>query len=342
MGNPSKKIELLQVGRALAALAVVLDHSGLASKAFTSAMNPPSFDWGAYGVDFFFVLSGFIIFHVHQNDAKGLGPAFSFAGKRIRRVFIPYLPISIAMIAAYAIFPNLSATDREYSLVKSLFLVPATNPPALSVAWTLVYEMVFYTFFLTFFFSRKFLVLAGLWGGGIVIASATGAFTDIGSPLLKTTFDPIVLEFLAGVLVAAVWPHLRASTWKYYIIAGVLGVPAFVFIKLAMPNLGREFLGFSFALIVLGMVLFENSNNINIPSWLLSLGAGSYAVYLVHNPTISIAARLFGKTGSWGFTLVASAIVGTLVGMLYHYWFEKPALRLISRNFRRAPEILRK
>ncbi len=164
-------IQSLQVFRGLAALAVVGHHAVVSTGAFVGVVPPPIEAFlgrGFLGVDFFFVLSGFIIMYAHMDDRTSGRAVRQYAFKRLVRIFPPYLPISIGMIALYAALPGFSASgEREFSWVSSLFLLPADQPPALSVAWTLVHEMQFYTVFLLFFLSRRLLV-AGLllWGGG--------------------------------------------------------------------------------------------------------------------------------------------------------------------------------
>jgi exopolysaccharide production protein ExoZ len=163
-------ITSLQVFRGIAALAVVIHHAVLSTDAFVGVL-PPQVDsflrMGYLGVDFFFVLSGFIIMYAHLDDRPSGLAVRRYAFKRLVRIFPPYLPLSIGMIALYAALPGFSASGgREFSWVSSLLLLPADQPPALSVAWTLVHEMQFYTVFLLFFLSRRLLV-AGLllWGG---------------------------------------------------------------------------------------------------------------------------------------------------------------------------------
>ncbi|MDO8772969.1 MAG: acyltransferase family protein [Burkholderiaceae bacterium] len=164
------EIRSLQVFRGLAALAVVAHHAAGSKEAFVGSMpGAPQavFDLGLLGVDFCFVLSGFIIMFAHMGDERSPASVQRYAFKRLVRIFPAYLPISIALIALYAAMPGLSASGgRDYSLSSSLLLLPADKPPALSVAWTLVHELMFYAVFLLFFVSRRWLITGFvLWGG---------------------------------------------------------------------------------------------------------------------------------------------------------------------------------
>jgi len=88
---PSRLVGI-EASRGIAALLVVLFHT-------TVIMNLPKyfgalplhglFKFGYAGVDFFFVLSGFIILHTHMNDIGKKGAIASYARKR----FIRVLPI---------------------------------------------------------------------------------------------------------------------------------------------------------------------------------------------------------------------------------------------------------
>tara|TARA_R100001460_G_scaffold91283_1_gene133035 strand:+ start:417 stop:704 length:288 start_codon:yes stop_codon:yes gene_type:complete len=56
----------LQIGRAVAALLVVLHHATLGSRKFYGEAFGGFWGFGNIGVDFFFVLSGFIIYWAHK------------------------------------------------------------------------------------------------------------------------------------------------------------------------------------------------------------------------------------------------------------------------------------
>lgn len=101
---PSDKLLLLEVGRAIAALLVVLHHADQATAHFSDVPRERFLMWGQYGVDFFFVLSGFIIYHSHRQDAPGVASAKLYLFKRVTRIFVPYLPVAFAWMALLIIF----------------------------------------------------------------------------------------------------------------------------------------------------------------------------------------------------------------------------------------------
>lgn len=63
-------IETLQIGRALSAIAVVLFHAELtlALDKYLGRSLYPIFRGGDSGVEYFFVLSGFVIVQAHAGD----------------------------------------------------------------------------------------------------------------------------------------------------------------------------------------------------------------------------------------------------------------------------------
>lgn len=328
--RPRAKLGSLEVGRGIAALAVVMHHAGLAGDAFTSLDYGGLFHWGMYGVDFFFVLSGFIIFHVHQYDRLHAGAAPSFLIKRLRRIYTPYLPVTIVMIAAYLALPGLSQGDREWGWFTSLTLLPSDAPPALSVAWTLVFEMIFYLFFLSFFFTRHFWTLVLIWSS-VIIANYVFKFEWIeGVGALKILFDPIIFEFFAGMIAARVFSSAKPQYWYAPLIAAVGGALVHLFVV----DGHRATLTLVIAPLVLSAAMAEERFEFEIPSSLLLFGAASYAIYLVHNPLQSLIARLFRGADNWLLSFTACCVAGVAFGILYHLIYERPALRWLSRRAR--------
>ena len=189
--------------RGLAALAVVAHHAVLSTEAFIGKVPDvlaQVLGMGYLGVDFFFVLSGFIIMYAHMGDEGALSAVRRYSFKRLVRVFPAYLPISIALIALYAWLPSFSASaDRGYSLLSSLLLIPADGPPALSVAWTLVHELMFYAVFLLYFLGKRWLVVGLLAWAALIVASQP---VHAPTSWLRYPLSELNMEFMLGVFSA--------------------------------------------------------------------------------------------------------------------------------------------
>lgn len=199
-------INSLQVFRGLAALAVVAHHTAVSTDAFVQTVPAGwlrLFDLGALGVDFFFVLSGFIIMHAHRQELANTAAVKPYLAKRLMRIFPAYWPVGLAMLALYAAFPGVSAAGgREFSYLSSILLLPADLPPALSVAWTLVHELMFYLVFMLWFVSWR------AFGLGLVLwACLIGAAYFFGwtSGWLRYPLNLLNLEFMLGVLAASLY-----------------------------------------------------------------------------------------------------------------------------------------
>ncbi|MDZ8110120.1 MAG: hypothetical protein RM338_31605 [Nostoc sp. DedQUE12a] len=67
----NKKLNLLQVYRGIAAILVVLSHGDrILGRELNQNTFLQIFHFGWIGVDFFFVLGGFIIFYIHQSNVE--------------------------------------------------------------------------------------------------------------------------------------------------------------------------------------------------------------------------------------------------------------------------------
>lgn len=331
MAVAREKLTLLEVGRAAAAIAVVLYHAAQAGDSFTSGRLYPAFGWGLYGVDFFFVLSGFIIFHVHRDDPRDSSAAKRFLSKRLRRIYVPYLPVGLGMCGIYLSVPDLSLGTPEWSLFTSLTLLP-WGPPALSVAWTLVYEMTFYLFFLLFYATRYFWALAAGWCAAIVMAFAIGGLVPPDGVLAHYA-DPIILEFFVGMAAAYL---VRRAPLSYWLPALLLGA-TLVALFFVIGGLPRFAFGVALGPLVLSLALLELRHRPRVPEVLLLLGTASYAIYLVHHPLFKVIGRAMHPWDSWGLTFATCVVGGVAAGVSYHIVYERRALGLLS-NVTPAPD----
>lgn len=331
-----QKIYSLQVFRGFAALSVAIFHSALYLNQYHQNI-PDSvyqfFRFGQFGVDFFFVLSGFIIFYAHFETSKGFNPAKKYLLKRLIRIFPAYLPISICLLllASYS-----QAMVSDYSVWSSLLLIPDDKKPILGVAWTLIHEMIFYLIFLLFFFSKRFFYFfLIIWT--ISNITLNGNFQESG---LGYYFNILNIEFLLGILCA--WIFLNAKLNKnkglFFTICGVI---LFIFSYCLFVNQEEYFhnlyLAFGFALIILGFVILENTTSLNFSKLLIELGNSSYSLYLIHTPLIS----LFMKSGfmsnyfeHYYITIFLLTTFSVIFGFFYYSFWEMPSLEFLRAKMR--------
>jgi hypothetical protein len=339
---PKLKIQSLQVFRGLAALAVVAKHAADSTTAFVAdvpAWAMSVLGLGFLGVDFFFVLSGFIIMYAHFADKSRGFAAKKYIFKRLVRVFPAYLPISIALIFLYALMPGFSAVDnRSYSLISSLFLLPADNAPALVVAWTLVHELMFYFVFLLFFISKRLLIY-GLfaWAGLILFSQQWPLQVD---SWLRYPFSVLNIEFMLGVMAAwfvkspPAWLKLGSSNqWLAWVVLGLLLILLSVgLIESDKDYFARLICASGLAFVIFGFSIRELRLQSAWPIVFLMMGNASYSIYLVHVPLLSVTQRLAGYVGlSWAQALLFGILCSVCAGYFYYLTVERPALRFFNK-----------
>ncbi len=343
--HPSKERSVyygLQVARGMAALLVVLHHATLGASSFYGSVPFAGFwEFGSIGVDFFFVLSGFIIYSVHAGDSEGIRPAKSYIQKRLVRIYPPFLPISLLLLVAYSLDPSLSHAQRELGVLTSILLIP-TPPlePALSVSWTLMHEMLFYTVFLVMFARRTlFFPLMGLWALTIIAANIIAESKE--GLLLGFILNPHNLQFLLGIVAALLVKRVHGSA--LFLGIGISMIALYV-MEYTAGGLGgysllavKSYLGIGFMLLVTGLCLVEE--RIKYPAFLVFLGSASYSIYLIHNPAVSILNRIAAKLHTLlhlpaELLFLFTAGGGITAGIVYYLLWERPGLAFFKRVLR--------
>lgn len=109
-----QKLESLQVGRGVAAFMVLLFHS----QVFMRVVHPESgfarmFGFGRTGVDFFFVLSGFLMVYVHRRDFGAPSRLGVYAYKRLTRIYPVYWVLCAVLVPLVLLAPIGDAESGE-------------------------------------------------------------------------------------------------------------------------------------------------------------------------------------------------------------------------------------
>jgi len=349
-GSPLRHGQLLgiQAGRGIAALLVVFYHAGRMLSLPQYVGHIPLgnvFSFGHAGVDFFFVLSGFIITYVHHGDVGRPDRLSRFAWRRLTRIYPIYWVVTAVVVLLALLSHDETQNLRLDQIVPSLMLLPYEGGPLLGVAWTLEHEMLFYLAF----------ALAILWrpvGVALVFASlmlvAAGQFGLLSGYLSEFLAAPYHLEFLMGILSALAvlrfrfpLPRILAAVGIVAFVAAGLGENANLF---AAAGIVSVFLfGLSSAAIIIGAATAERLGTLRVGAIGALLGAASYSIYLTHTVTIGLTAHVMARLGiispipDWLMLLMAvcAAIAG---GLAFHWIVERPlgvALRRLADSWRR-------
>ena len=185
-----KYLDLVRASRAIIPLLIVFSHA--------SKMTLENFDYNflgipdlprSGGVDFFFVLSGFMIYYIHMKDIGNKEAVKPFFIKRFIRIYPLYWILTLSVLPIYFLVPSFgNEYIRHFGvIIKSLMLIPQPHSPIISVAWSLINTVLFYfAFALTIYFGRiSILPLLTILTSGILITQLLHLI-PIGFPLCLT------------------------------------------------------------------------------------------------------------------------------------------------------------
>lgn len=278
----SDRLEILQVLRGIAAMGIVYFH--------TEYGPWKSANWG---VDFFFLLSGFLIMLSTQHA----GGIKRFWFSRILKICPLYYAMTIVVIVLYQIIPNVfrSTIVTTETIIKSLLFIPcyAANEkiyPIYSVAWTLTLEMFFYAIFSACMkiSHRKRGELAICILVGLAILGKANSFENA---IITFWTDKHLLEFAVGIAIyfmnkKAVFPVIKKNSIIFMIIEIVMLFAGQYILKNHFIFVWNMFWGT--CLLVTGLTYGNGLCN----KFLVMLGNISYSMYMIHFLFVGLVVRL--------------------------------------------------
>lgn len=315
--------------RGLAALLVLGHHlfaplDLAAHPALAPAAGVAHFFW--LGVPVFFVLSGRCVGAAWLRD----GSASSFAVRRLRRIYPPYLASLFVCLAVIGVRLLVAGVNDVAALPSSpgailatLFLAtaPATTLTTLNwVYWSLTYELAFYLLLAALLFLPGRLRLSGwLVLHAILCSLDLAALARPATPFFLVDQWPL---FALGVALAFLRP---ARSWAL----ATLAFGAAHLLALAWQDrLGQTHaVGLATALLlVLPSALWSPTPR----HPLARVGAFSYSLYLVHVPVgayliLGPVANLLGRGDAARIVaMLAAATVSLIAAWAFHCVFERP------------------
>lgn len=342
----TQRFAVLDGMRGLAALAVITDH--VHSPWFTSLLP------GRYlAVDFFFVLSGFVLAHVYGERLRNRLTLSAFLRVRIVRLYPLYLLATLlgaALAFTYVIqgWGEASFAQVATSLAFALFLIPC--PPALSIwpdapyplvgpAWSLFFELFINVVFalvarwLTPAFCLVFMAI-----GAVLLVPTAFTFGQLDGGFAWSNFvagfPRVTFSFFTGVWLYQTRAHERLPVlpvWLAYpALAAVFMIPA--------TGGGRTLVDLAVVLVVFP-VLVATCARTHASGVLLRvgtlIGALSYGVYILHVPLwgwIELMLARFSITLPGAANVALVAVVALALTALLDAYYDKPLRRRLSRK----------
>lgn len=351
----AERFVLLDGLRGVAAFAVIVDHvpGGWLGEVFP----------GRYlAVDFFFVLSGFVLAHAYGAGLASGGSPMAFMKARLIRLYPMYLlalmlALSLAVLGAVRGWIGPGWTDILTVAAFGLLFLPAPPVtafgngelyPANAPAWSLFFELVANLIYALIARVLSWRLLAAV----LAIGAAAVTFTvfrhaGTGGPgWLWTHADAgisrVVFDFFAGVAIYRLRSvvTMPALPWWAAMIAflGVIAVPA-----TGVWRTGYDVLAELVLMPLLVMLASGGVVNGVVARLCAVAGLVSYAVYVMHVPlmgAITVAAAVLGVQLAPGPVLVLLvAVAAAGVAWLANALYDKPLRRWLAGRAKRAKPV---
>jgi exopolysaccharide production protein ExoZ len=361
---PSKlrQIDGLQVLRALAVAQIAWAHA-----AEILPLEHASFTLGIFGVDVFFVISGFILCSIvlHETAAPGPRTAWGFLKRRILRIYPIYWLICLVYLARLLHDGQTLSPDYLFSALLLPSPLHTTQLQLFAFGWTLIFELFFYlllAFLLSFTVRRAVPILMLVLTALVVI----GQFVTLRHPILIILLNPMLMEFVYGAAIALLYRRLKSinATRFNRSRARVMGGGVSILTGLAIarqlgtgphPKIanGMQMIlagegvwlrilswGLCAAMVVGGVVLWDPKLRSRAGRVLLALGAASYSGYLVSPLALEFGDRLLRRVLGAATTPAAQSVYVWLItlivlcaGWLLYNFVEWPLLRALQQRF---------
>lgn len=302
---------------------------------------------GFLGIDLFFVASGFVLalpFLAHRLEGARPVGLSAFYRRRLSRLQLPYvLGLTLSLLAGLLLVSGSSwgrllphyAAGVVYLHGPLLGGVNPVDGPL----WTMEVEIQFYValpalavlFLIRSTTARRLAILAAaaavtLWQTAY---PPTSSFFAVSAANYAQFF---LLGFLLADLYVVDWKrHPSPSRW--WDLVALIGWPAFLVVGMVGP-VWSDHAVVPWLILPLFVAAFRGPLTSRVLGyrWLVSLGAVSYSVYLIHYPAVILVARgieplLTGvHLADLGILTAVALPTALLAGLLFFRWVERPCM----------------
>lgn len=352
-GAPSRERFLLLDGlRGIAAFAVILDH---VPGGWLGELIP-----GRYlAVDFFFVLSGFVLAHAYGRGLEAGGSAFAFMKARVIRLYPMYLlglaiALSLAVLGAMRGWVGPGWGDILTVAAFGLVFLPAPQTatfgngelyPANAPAWSLFFELVANVVYALIARVLTWRVLGAILGvGAVAVAFTMARHGEVRGPgWMWTHFDAglarVMFDFFAGVAIYRLRETVKLPALPWW-----AAIAVFVAVIAAAPQgPWRVIYEIAAALVLMPALVALASGSVvrgAVAKACAVSGLLSYGVYVLHVPLLGLigtAAAVTGvPLGEGPVLALAVAVAAGIAAWVANSLYDGPMRRWFSARTTRA------
>jgi peptidoglycan/LPS O-acetylase OafA/YrhL len=334
---PIQKYYSIEFARGVAAVSVVLLHAGtgMSPEQYFGKVGLNGFlDFGRFGVDLFFVISGFIICKSTGIFSGGSIGVCSYINRRAFRILPAYY-----FLLCVSLFVNQFQRGRveiESSwVVKQLIFMD--SPLFVSAAWTLQLELIFYFVIAATLFKRSIGVLAGVVWCSLIMHRAFWAEGGASyGNFYEVISNPYFIYFFIGVIGCYVDERTSVQTKK----ASIASASVYVAVVVALFASGKinesspEIVSMSaigvFIMLALSAAIYMERIGMLDFKQLSYFGRISYSLYLCNILILGMSSAIMVRIGIYHQLSEAAVVV---VGLIFCICFADLVYRLIEVRF---------
>lgn len=343
----NNRIDILDGFRVVAIFIVMLFHFyslyiGFYEYNFDSSI----FGFGYLGVEFFFMISGFVIF-ISLDNSKNF---IEFVKKRYMRLMpamliCSVLTFSIFNLVNHSFYPE--AKKIENLLFSNTFLTPSIPNKILNTDfnytdysyWSLWIEVIFYLLIsLLYFLNKKRVILnysiiailgTVLWYffGTDENILQLSIHSSINKILNFIPFVSLLIWFLIGIVISKLYLNKENINYQVYLII--------LFLLTFLTSREVELKYFTVISSIIWFIFLYRTNWLSFfgNKILFKLGRSSYAVYLIHQMVgVLIILKLSPYFGNYNW-IIPIILIGLffIFGLLSFKYLEKPLSTWIAK-----------
>lgn len=312
-------------------MAVVLFHYTTRYQALYGEGIDISFDFplGHYGVQLFFVISGFVIYMTLGKRPSSI----DFIISRFSRLYPLYWAAVILTFVVISIagLPQRETTFREALVNLSMLQMFVGVPHVDGVYWTLTLELIYYVIIFCIYKSgllRRIELISASWLLLLAIGGVVDRFSEFHIPGAIRIF--LLLDyahlFVVGMILYRSWSE-GVTTIRNGILLSCV----------AVDFLTGDYESTLVLVAILAIFIVALRGGLRVLRWkpLVLLGGISYALYLIHQNIGYVVIRALLSVGiSHLWAMACAVMISIMLAHVLHFSVEQPAQMRIRNLYR--------